>query len=180
MSPPVNPASGSQEAVSFVDLVEVATIGKLRNKGFSLKRIRQINAYCRVALGEPRPLVTERFRVAGQDIFVDDYDFGILVNVGREAGMRAWEEVLEPFLEDVEYEEEIVRRWWPLGKDVAVLIDPNFGFGLPVIAGTGVRTEIIAERHKAGDTTDEIVYDFDVTPKQINDALRWEMPKQAA
>jgi uncharacterized protein (DUF433 family) len=172
---PVNPGGGPQEAVSFVDLVEVATIGKLRDKGFSLKRIRQINAYCRVALGVPWPLVTERFRFSGQDIFVHDYDFGILVNVGREAGMRAWEEVLEPFLEDVEYEEEIVRRWWPLGKNVGVIVYPDYGFGLPVIAGTTVRTEIIAERRRAGDSDEEITYDFGVTPHQIEDAIRWEM-----
>jgi uncharacterized protein (DUF433 family) len=177
-SPPVTPGDGARDAVSFVDLMEVATIGKLRHRGFSLKRIRQINAYCRLALRAPRPLVTEKFRVAGQDIFVDD-DFGILVNVGREAGMRAWEEVLEPFLEDVEYEKEIVRRWWPLGKSVGVVVDPDYGFGLPVIEGTGVRTEIIAERKRAGDSTDEITYDFGVTPHQIEDALRWEMPDAA-
>ena len=94
--------------------------------------------------------------------------------------MQAWDEVLDPFLNTVEYEGEIVRRWWPLGKDVAVLVDPDYGFGLPVIEGTGVRTEIIAERYRAGDGADEIAYDFDVTPGQINDALRWEMPKKVA
>lgn len=179
MSPPVTPGQGSQEAVSFVDLMEVAAIGKLRDKGFSLKRVRQINAYCRVYLQTPRPLVTENFRVTGQDIFVDDADFGVLVNVGHEAGMRAWEEVLSPFLDDVEYEHELVRRWWPLGRDVRVVVDPDYGFGLPVIAGTGIRTEIIAERARAGDSTNEISYDFDVTSDQIEDALRWEMPNAA-
>jgi uncharacterized protein (DUF433 family) len=179
MSPSVTPGGGSQEAASFVDLMEVATIGKLRDKGFSLKRIRQINAYCRVYLRASRPLVTEKFRITGQDIFVHDQDFGVLVNVGREAGMRAWEEVLEPFLHDVEYEQELVRRWWPLGKTVGVVVDPDYGFGLPVIEGTGVRTEIIAERKRAGDSTEEITYDFGVTPHQIEDALRWEMPVAA-
>ncbi len=179
ISPPVTPGDGSQEAVSFVDLMEVATIGKLRDRGFSLKRIRQINAYCRVYLRTSRPLVTEKFRVTGQDIFVHDEDFGVLVNVGREAGMRAWEEVLEPFLHDVEYEQELVRRWWPLGKTVGVVVDPDYGFGLPVIEGTGIRTEIIAERKRAGDSTKEITYDFGITPRQIEDALRWEMPDAA-
>ena len=179
ISPPVTPKNGSQVAVSFVDLMEVAAIGRLRDKGFSLKRIRQINAYCRIYFQTQRPLVTERFRVSGQDVFVDEETFGVLVNVGREAGMRAWEEVLEPFLEDVEYEEELVRRWWPLGRDAGVLVDPDYGFGLPVIEGTGIRTEIIAERKRAGDSTEEITYDFGVTPEQIEDALRWEMSDAA-
>jgi len=177
--PPVTPGLGEQEAVAFVDLMEVAAVSKLRKKGFSFKRIRQINAYCRLYLKERRPLVTQKFKMAGQDIFLDE-DFDILVDVGREAGMLAWREVLKPFLEDVEYENELARRWWPLGKERMVVVDPDYGFGLPVVQGTGVRTEIIAERHRAGDGIDEIAYDFDVTPKQIEDALRWEMPKQAA
>lgn len=177
--PPVTWTTEDRDAVSFVDLMEVATIGKLRKKGFSFKRIRKINATARFYLQTDRPLVTERFKVKGRDIFVDD-GFGILLEVGYGAGMQAWDEVLNPFLDTVEYEGEIVRRWWPLGKDVAVLVDPNFGFGLPVVEGTGVRTEILAERHGAGDSIEEISYDFDVTPKQINDALRWEMPKQVA
>ena len=177
--PPVTPTAETKEAVNFVDLMEVAAIGKLRKKGFSFKRIRKINATARFYLQKHRPLVTETFKIKGRDIFVDD-GFGILVNVGHEAGMQAWDEVLDPFLETVEYEGEIVRRWWPLGKDVAGLVDPDYGFGLPVIEGTGVRTEIIAERHRAGDSSDEIAYDFDVTPKQIKDALRWEMPKKVA
>jgi len=177
--PPVTQTPETKDAVSFVDLMEVATIGKLRQRGFSFKRIRKINATARFYLKTPRPLVTETFKVTGRDIFVDD-GFGILVDVGYGAGMQAWDEVLDPFLDTVEYEGEIVRRWWPLGKDVAVLVDPNYGFGLPVVDGVGVRTEIIAERYKAGDSTDEISYDFDVTPKQINDALQWEMPKKVA
>jgi uncharacterized protein (DUF433 family) len=177
--PPVTPATGTKEAVNFVDLMEVATIGKLIEKGFSLKRIRKINATARFYLRRSRPLVTETFKVRGRDIFIED-GFGILINVGHEAGMQAWDEVLDPFLDTVEYEGEVVRRWWPLGKDVAVLVDPDYGFGLPVIEGTGVRTEIIAERYRAGDGAEEIAYDFGVTPGQINDALRWEMPKKVA
>lgn len=178
MSPPVTPGQDSKDAVSFVDLMEVAAIGRLKEKGFSLRRIRQINEYCMLALRSERPLVTETFRVKGQDIFIHASQ-GVLLNVGYEAGMQAWEEVLDPFLETVEYENELVRRWWPLGRDVGVLVDPDYGFGLPVIAGTGVRTEIIAERKRAGDSTEEITYDFGITSNQIEDALRWEMPDAA-
>jgi uncharacterized protein (DUF433 family) len=177
--PPITPGRGKQDAVSFVDLVEVAVIGKLRKRNFSLKRIRQINAYCRLYLQVPRPLVTQKFKVAGQSIFLEE-DFDVLVDVGREAGMLAWREVLEPFLEDVEYENELARRWWPLGRDHKVVVDPDYGFGLPIIEGVGVRTEIIAERREAGDSIEEITYDFGVTPDQIEDALLWEKPEDAA
>ena len=177
--PPVTWTPETKDAVSFADLMEVATIDKLRKKGFSFKQIRKINVTARFYLDTPRPLVTETFKVKGRNIFVDD-GFGILVNVGQEAGMQAWDEVLDPFLDTVEYEGEIVRRWWPLGKDHVVVVDPDYGFGLPVIEGVGVRTEIIAERCEAGDSNKEITYDFGVTPDQIEDALLWEKPETAA
>lgn len=169
---------GRDEGVSFVDLMEVATIGRLRNLGFSIKRIRQINEFCQVALRTERPLVTETFRVEGQDIFVAVGD-GHLLNVGHQRGLQAWEDVLGPFLETVEYEDELVRRWWPKGKDVPVLVDPDYGFGLPVIAGTGVRTEVVAERSRAGDPPEEIAYDFGVEVPQVEAALRYELPDAA-
>ena len=171
--PPITPDRDTEEAVSFVDLMEVAAIGKLRERGFSLRRIRQINEYSRLALQKPRPLVTETFKVKGRNIFVEA-SHGVLLNVGYEAGMQAWDEVLDPFLETVEYENELVRRWWPQGKEEPIVVDPDYGFGLPVIAGSGVRTEIIAERHRAGDTDEEIAYDFGVEVPQIEAALRYE------
>lgn len=176
--PPITSTEGPKDAASFVDLMEVAAIGELIKRGFSLRRIRKINEYCRLYLRRSRPLVTEEFKVAGQDIFVEE-SFDVLVNVGHEAGMRAWYEILDPFLKDVDYEYDLVRRWWPLGKSRMVVVDPDYGFGLPVIAGTGVRTEIIAERTRAGDSREEITYDFGVTERQIEDALRWEMPSAA-
>jgi uncharacterized protein (DUF433 family) len=178
-SPPLTPHPEPEEGVSFVDLVEVVVAGRLRARGFSLKRIRQINEYCQLALQKKRPLVTETFRTSGRDVFIMAGN-GYLLNVLYQAGMQAWDEVLDPFLKDMDYEKEVARRWWLLGREHEVVVDPDYGFGLPVVARSGVRTEIIAERVRAGDSKDEISYDLDVTPKQIKDALRLEMPKKVA
>lgn len=178
VSPPITPESGHEGGVSFVDLVEVVAIGRLRVKGFSLKKIRQINEFCQATLHTDRPLVTETFKVKGHDIFVMVSE-GYLLNVGRQRGMQAWEEVLDPFLDTLDYEDEIARRWWPRGKAEPVVVDPDYGFGLPVIAGSGVRTEIVAERSRAGDTLEEIAYDFGVEIPQVEAALRYELPDAA-
>lgn len=178
VSPPITPESGHEGGVSFVDLVEVVAIGRLRAKGFSLKKIRQINEFCQATLHKDRPMVTETFKVKGHDIFVMVSE-GYLLNVGRQRGMQAWDEVLDPFLDTLDYEDEIARRWWPRGKAEPVVVDPDYGFGLPVIAGSGVRTEIVAERSRAGDTLEEIAYDFGVEIPQVEAALRYELPDAA-
>lgn len=167
-SPPITPRPAGQEGVSFID-IEVIVAGRLRERGLSLKRIRQINEFCQLMLRTDRPLVTETFKISGRDVFVMASN-GYLLDVLHQAGMQAWDEVLDPFLDTVEYEDELARRWWPLGKEYKVVVDPDYGFGLPVVAGSGIRTEIIAERYRAGDTVEEITYDFGITVAQIEDA----------
>lgn len=176
--PPITPEHEQQGAVSFVDLVEVIATGKLRQRGFSLRRIRQINEYCQLALNTDRPLVTQTFKTNGRDIFVKAGN-GFLLDVLHERGTQAWDEVLDPFLDTLDYEDELARRWWPRGKEEPVVVDPDYGFGLPVVSGSGVRTEIIAERFRAGDSNEEIAYDFGISREEVEAALRYEVPDAA-
>jgi uncharacterized protein (DUF433 family) len=173
--PPVSVGEEPVEpGVSFLELVEVAAIGRLKDAGFSLHQIRVIVDRCEEIFGAPRPLVTLRFRVDGRAAFVQADDS--LVNLGLTRGkrQRAWEEVLSPFLVTIEYEDGIARRWWPRGQEHHVLVDPEIGFGYPVVEGTGIRTEIILEQFRAGRDPDEIAADFNLTSGQVLDAIRFE------
>lgn len=165
-------ADGS--GASFFDLVEIAAIGRLKVLGWSLPNIRKIVANCQSLLKVARPLVTERFRTDGREAFVD-VD-GVLVDVGvtRRQGQEAWDEVLGPFLETVEYEGQLARRWWPLGIDRGVVVDPDFAFGYPVVAGSGVRTESILEQIEAGSDPKQAAYDFALEVADVDYALAFE------
>lgn len=172
-SPPINLETGLRNSAAFIDLMEIVVIGGLRHKGFSLPTVRRINEFCQTYLRTTRPLVTETFKVDGREAFIVAGNMH-LVNVSAKAGMLAWDEVLDPFLESVDFENELARRWWPRGRQEPVVLDPDYGFGLPVVSGTSVRTEIIAERARAGDDAKEIAYDFGLDRYQIDAALRYE------
>lgn len=167
----------SGDLASFLDLVEVTAIGKLREYGISLKRIREIVLNTQHLLGVERPLVSARFRVGGKDIFIQSGES--LVEVGLRRGQQAWDEVLGPFLQDLDYVQEVAAVWWPLGHAQPVQITPEFGFGFPVIADSGIRTDIIRERFLAQDPIDVIAKDFHVNPDQVEAALRYELTESA-
>lgn len=176
--PPVTPESGREEGgVSFIDLVEVVAIGGLKSFGYTLGQIRTIVINTQDILNVQRPLTTEIFKLDGHDAFVQAG--GKLVNVLHSKGQRAWDEVLWPFLETLDYSEHhrLARRWWPLGRHKLVVIDPEYAFGLPVIADSGIRTEIIFERWNVGESTQEIAEDFNISPSQIDEALRFEVDR---
>lgn len=176
--PPVTQGADRQGAVSFLDLVEIVAISQLKNRGFSLKSIRQIVSNCQVILKVERPLATLKFKIGGKEVFVDSGSN--LVEVGRRKGEQAWKEILEPFLENLDYTEGLASRWWPLGKEKPVVIDPNYGFGFAVIGRTGVRTETILERFRAGEKTNEIAENFRLQPADVEEALRFELLRAAA
>jgi uncharacterized protein (DUF433 family) len=94
--------------------------------------------------------------------------------LGGQQGAWAWDAILDPFLARFDYQNDLARRWWPLGKDELVMVDPEYGFGSPVIVGSGLRTELVAERRDAGDPPNIIAYDFSLTPRQIESALKME------
>jgi uncharacterized protein (DUF433 family) len=62
----------------------------------------------------------------------------------------------------------------------AVVIDPHVSFGRPVLAGTGVVTAILAERFKAGESVEDLAKDYGRTALDIQEALRCELPLEAA
>jgi len=176
--PPVTSRTDGSGQVSFVDLIEIIAIGRLKEIGFALPAIRQIVRNCQEILLIERPLATLKFKAGGREIFVERAD-DTLLEVGRRKGMQAWNEVLGPFLEDLDYSGELASRWWPLGHDKPIVVDPEYGYGFPVVASSGVRTEIIRERFEAGDLEAQIARDFNLDPIAVERALQFELQRAA-
>jgi uncharacterized protein (DUF433 family) len=55
-----------------------------------------------------------------------------------------------------------------------VAVDPTIAFGRPMLAKSGVKTEVIASRFNAGDEPAEMAADYGVTEQDILEALRYE------
>jgi len=174
--PPVTAgAEGRTEGgVSFFDLIGIKAMDGLRDLGFSTRKIRDVIKYVRDELGVDYPLATQKFKTDRRRIYMHAGDGRLLEVLGGHRGAQALDEVLDPFLEDLDYHNDLARRWWPLGKGEPVMVDPAYGFGLPVVVGSGVRTELVAERAEAGDSHEVIAYDFSLTPRQVESALKLE------
>jgi uncharacterized protein (DUF433 family) len=168
------PQDEPREGVSFFDLVSIKAIDGLRRRGFNTRTIRRVVEYCQDELKMPYPLATRKFKTDKRRIYMHAGNGHLLEVLGGQRGAQAWDEVLDPFLKELDYQNEFARRWWPLGKDEPVVVDPDYGFGLPVIVGSGARTESIAEQYYAGDKVEHIAYDFNVTQEQIESALKLE------
>lgn len=175
--PPVIQREPEVSGVSFAELIELVAVREFRDLGFSLPALRRLIDTCREVFMEPYPLSALSFKTGGRDIFVDKH--GVLHDVLRQRGQLAWKEVLDPFLARLDYRDGYACRWWPLGRSRPIVVDPEYGYGLPVIQDSGVRTELVRERMEAGDSIQQIADDFNEDPARIEAAIQFELQRAA-
>ena len=58
------------------------------------------------------------------------------------------------------------------------MIDPNVCFGLPVLAGSRIKTGFLASRYRGGDSIAAIAKSYERPMGQIKEAIEWELGKE--
>jgi uncharacterized protein (DUF433 family) len=108
------------------------------------------------------------------------------VNITRE-GQLVIKELTETYLQRVERDRVgIPIRLYPFTRERkpeeprSIVIDPYISFGRPVLAGTGIATNIIAQRYKAGESIGELAEDYGRSRSDIEEAIRCELWLDAA
>ena len=94
------------------------------------------------------PFCTNRFVTDGREIFVELHretgEPSLVEIVNRQA---VFAQIIRPFLKGLEFADGTgLVRWWPLGEQRSVVLDPTRNFGRPIVARHGVPTEVLAAR----------------------------------
>ena len=180
-SPPVwqpEVPSGDSLVLSFRDLLEVRFVDAFRRHGVSWKSIRIAAEHAAQILQDSHPFSTQRFKTDGRSIFAE-----ILQETGEESlldlvkSQYGLKTILEPFLfEGLEFAEVGIApvRWWPLGLDRRVVIDPEMSFGQPIVTPESVPTTILAKAFKAEGSFQAVARWYMVDPKSVEDAVEFE------
>jgi uncharacterized protein (DUF433 family) len=72
-----------------------------------------------------------------------------------------------------EYTDDLASRWFPVGPDTPIVVDPRIAGGRPTIFGSGVTVDTVHGRFAAGESIDFIAQDFGVERKAIEKALQF-------
>ena len=183
-SPIIEIADKKKRQLSFINLVEAHVLNAIRREHeIRLPTIRRAIAYLRNKLHSQHPLADSQFETDGLDLFIQEY--GRLINISQE-GQLAMRNMLEFFLKRVKRDAKgapiklfLFTRRGAVDEPLAVVVDPAVSFGRPVLEGTGIPTEILAQRYKAGDSLEELVEDYGRPRQEIEEAIRYELLKAA-
>jgi uncharacterized protein (DUF433 family) len=170
-------------ALSFVELMELRVVRALVSHGLSLQHVRRAAQLASHAFGTAHPFAARRVFTDGRSIFTTlAADVPELVELSRKGVKQLIAGgVLEPFLEEIDFDVDssLAERWWPLGRQEPVVLDPRVAFGAPVIAGTRVRTATIAGMaHRA--SPDAIADIYQIDGRAVEAALKFEKALLAA
>lgn len=170
--------------LSFVNLIEAHVLDAARREfHVALPKVRLAISYLRKRFNSSHPLAEQKIETDGRDLFIRSCGKLITASSG---GQLAMPELIDSYLRRIEWDEQgLASRLYPftrtstLQQPKVVVIDPRVSFGRPVLAGTGIRTTIVAERYKAGESVEDLAKDYARERLDIEEAIRRELSAEA-
>jgi uncharacterized protein (DUF433 family) len=173
----IRPVETGPVRLSFFNLLECHVLAGMR-KIYDVKvpRIRNALRELNEQSPKPHPLITETFLTDRKDLFIER--LGRLINISQHGQMGM--EFYHVHLERVVVDTNGIFRFYPFvvypapTEPKSIEINPIVGFGKPVIAGTAISTAVIASRFVARESIADLAREYECTPQQIEEAIRWE------
>jgi uncharacterized protein (DUF433 family) len=174
---PQLPKLDNQLGLGFLDLMQLKVAAQIVSQtDVSLQGLRKALLLIRELklIEHGHPLATSLFRTDGRRIFLE---------LGHETGepqlydlfrsQYAFHRVIAPTFKDVDVDFEIT-RWWPLGRDRTVVIDPQRSFGAPIASGSGISTATLALAAEREGSARAVTRWYRVTEREVRDAIAFE------
>jgi uncharacterized protein (DUF433 family) len=162
--------------VSFLELVEIVIARDFRKVGnVSLDVVRQAHAQARVQWSIEYPFAHLELESLGGHIieWIKREGHGKAAHALDSPAQWSLPGLVAEEVQKLEYWHDLAAKWYPVGKNVPIVVDPLLSSGLPTIAGRGVTVAAIRRRFMAGHMIEIIADDLQLDPALVQWALRY-------
>ena len=176
------PSVRRSRELTFLELVELIYVRVLRHTGVGSHAIRAAGLAAGRLLATPHPFAMRPLYADPMRIFEaalgkrEAAELAELRLVGAEIEKR-----VRPYLAQIDFAVDgVAARWWPMGRQGGVVVDPAVASGAPVVDGTGIRADAIARaveelREAYGAlAVQRVAETFEIERDQVNVALSFE------
>lgn len=168
---------GRDKVTNFYTLVEFSVFYLLRKHGVSVKKIMAAHGHMAEQLKTPYPFASSQLLTEGKNIFFTLPD-GTTMYADKSQQIVI-KKAIESFCRKIDYSpSQLAERYYPLGKEHHVVVDPHHQFGQPVIEGTNILADTIYSLYKAQEPIGVIANLYELSEQQVADAVNF--CKQAA
>lgn len=170
--------AADEVALTFMDLIEVLYVRAFLRFGVSMHRVKLVHREAREEFGTGHPFAVKRFETDGTSIFMRFMQAGSVRVEDRYKRQMVEHVVFDPLMKRIDYLSDLrdaaAVRYWPLGRETPVVVDPRYAFGEAVVAKSFVPTRVLFEAHRANATTQRITGWYKVDADEVRAAVEYE------
>lgn len=165
---------GKSQAVGFHTLVEFYILVGLAEAGVKTREVLKAHMELSEELNTPFPFaqknVLEKMKTDGKKIFLTTNGITCTLDGTRQLNMS----FIRLFLKNLEFDEELIAsRFWPLGKEKSIMVDPKRKFGHPVVGKSNIYPETIYNLYKAGEPEKFIAFTYKISEDEVRHAIEY-------
>lgn len=167
-----------EKAFHFLTLIEIIAVDSFREIGVSFPKIKLAHEMLSEMLDTSYPFAHAELMSDGRRIFYD-VDTALLEMDKKQ--QLSFTRLVAPYCKKIDFQDKtnLAERYWPLGKDHNIVVDPHHSFGQPVITGTNITAEAIMNMLRAGESPELIASVFELNRKDVEDVQAF-MKRSAA
>lgn len=176
-SPPLWHSSIERDdAIGFRDLLELRIVKEFVAHGVHLSVVRAALANARALIGSDYPFTRHRFLTDGRRIFHEALKSSENPLTDVAARQLVFETIIRPSLyAGIEYSRDgKARRWYPMPRTKAVVLDPEVSFGAPTLNGYGIPVETVTSAVRAEGSEAAVARMFDIPRAAVSAAMKYE------
>jgi len=164
----------NSKAVSFHTLVEFYVMMQLADAGVKTRKVleahKELSQFFNTNFPFALKEVLDGINTDGKRIFFRVNDATITLDGTKQFNL----EFIKVFFKKLEFDgNNLASKLWPLGREKSILIDPSRKFGHPVLELKNIYPETIYGHFKAGDPIEYISYVYELTDKEVRDAIEF-------
>lgn len=156
-------------SISFLDLIKLLHVNEFLKFGVSLNTVKYTHQKaCKIWKTE-HPFSTRRFKIDGKIILAENENETFLHIIKDRYALR---KILNPFLFDAyDFKDDLINRFWPLGKERSIVLDPRRNFGRPIIDKECVPVKVLVDSFKTEKSINVIARCYEVEKKSVKDTV---------
>lgn len=148
---------GGELALGFLDLLEVAFLGRIsqaavrRGRSVSWKALRAAAETARRVLGSEHPFAAKRIHTDGRSVFLEAQQAtgdAALYDLVSD-NFAIYDVLAASFIATIDYEDDEPRRWTPDDRFPRIRLDPRRAFGRPIETRSGAPAEALFDAWRA-------------------------------
>lgn len=164
----------NSKAVSFHTLIEFYVMMQFADAGVRTREVLKAHKVLSEDLNTPFPfaqkIVLENIKTDHKKIFLTRNDRTITLDGTRQLNLS----FIRLFLENLDFDKDLLAtRFWPLGKNKSVVVDPKRQFGHPVVGKTNIYPETLYNLYKAGEPEKFIAFTYEISEQDVKDAIEY-------